>query len=446
MMKRKQGDPAGMDEKRREEAFGVGCCMAGEGEGVVIVIVIVNGVVDSRVTREAEDGEVDDAAGSFVRSQVSDVDCGWGQVRSVQGQVSTGLLALLLLYWMEYTQDARRSNQDAATKTQHLILDSRDSPQDDEKAGRPREKVRVNVVECSRPGLPRRGGEIVAHWFRLALDWLQNGLHWHPTISLTNEANRRQADDVPLEGLLSMRYAKWSVFGQICDEGEAQRPGGVWGGGGGEGEGRHEGEPGACRSSAAVAEPLSPVANGDRHRPQRERGGEGTEDGGRDEVWWEKRTPGSQIGTPRSGVTMQEHIARGERGGGEGKRRDTIRQDQTKTRQDMAESGNRARSAITQSSPRAWEVMGLPRTQREPTRRWQVCTGAERDSHSGGDSGGGGGGGGGDGDGDDEAEGRGEGRVHYSYLLYGGQHDRSSGPAAAHESGEEWRVNVINRW
>ncbi|OBT53123.1 hypothetical protein VE04_07324 [Pseudogymnoascus sp. 24MN13] len=72
----------------------------------------------------------------------------------------------------------------------------------------------------------------------------------------------------------------------------------------------------------------------------------------------------------------------------------------------MAESGNRARSAITQSSPRAWEVMGLPRTQREPTRRWQVCTGAERDSHSGGDSGGDSGGGG-DGDGDDEAEGRG---------------------------------------
>lgn len=27
----------------------------------------------------------------------------------------------------------------------------------------------------------------------------------------------------------SMRYAMWSVFGQICDGGEAQRPGGVCG-------------------------------------------------------------------------------------------------------------------------------------------------------------------------------------------------------------------------
>lgn len=60
------------------------------------------------MTREAEDGEVDDAAGSFVRSQVSDVD----GVRSGPRSGIHSLLALLLLLYVwsiRRTQDAARS-------------------------------------------------------------------------------------------------------------------------------------------------------------------------------------------------------------------------------------------------------------------------------------------------------------------------------------------------
>lgn len=72
-----------------------------------------SGVEWSRgVTREAEDGEVDDAAGSFVRSRCG---CGWGSGQ-VLGQVSTA--SCLLCYYCTYGVYAGRKTQHAA-----LILD-----------------------------------------------------------------------------------------------------------------------------------------------------------------------------------------------------------------------------------------------------------------------------------------------------------------------------------
>jgi hypothetical protein len=57
--------------------------------------------------------------------------------------------------------------------------------------------------------------------------------------------------------------------------------------------------------------------------------GEGGEGRGRGRGGGGKRgTPGNQIGTPSSGVTMQEHIARGEQE--KGKRRDKKTSDKTR--------------------------------------------------------------------------------------------------------------------
>jgi hypothetical protein len=56
-------------------------------------------------------------------------------VRSGRSKVRYPQVCLLCYYCTGWSI---RKTQDAATKTQHLILDSRDSPQDDEKAGRPR--------------------------------------------------------------------------------------------------------------------------------------------------------------------------------------------------------------------------------------------------------------------------------------------------------------------